>query len=758
MPSPQRRTRPRGRGTRTRPCMAALCGAWLCALAGCNSPASLPVGAASAEPAKSVAQRASTATAGSSGGRRALLIGVNDYLGVPDLRGALNDVELLREVLISRFGFDPDDIETVLEAQADRAGILAAFDRLAERVEPGDLVYVHYSGHGSQTADLDGDEADGKDETIIPRDGRTPGIPDITDDEIGDMLAALDAERVVVVLDSCHSGTATRGLGAQSQADALRGALTPRYVPPDTRTELYATRTRSVVPLVSSGHILFTGAAHDEEALDGPVDLKPHGLFSYALGKSLARVPATASAREVFDGVDQEFERIRAQLSLRVMPDPQLEAESGDIESPLFATSPKPDSAGAPEPAASEAARLAWIPASPEGAGRVRLERGSALGAGRGSLWALYPPGELEFAPGGALAEAEVTRLEGSDAIARLDPADAEIAAGARAVALAPPPASSDIPFAVVDADGARRQALEQALSARFEGVRFVGPGEFARFVLRCRDRCTLSGADGLFPIAELPADDVDELAGRLANLLARSLTAAELVALDNPTAAFDVELSVVGSAEPTGSAGDERGMLLVAATDAPVFRVRREGEPRTRENSLQLRVVPREDCHLTLVDVDSEGNILVLFPNPLSEAKGYYPGGALVAGEEFLLPDSLEADNRAGFHIDYAPPAGTDTVRAFCMRDPGAARALRATIASLDPSRPVTRSAKSRRLGSLRGDLARLASRGLVLVPSGSESQAPAVAAAQAAAEGGEVEEWYADWAAASATIEVRE
>ena len=250
------------------------------------------------------------------------------------------------------------------------------------------------------------------------------------------------------------------------------------------------------MPLVSSGHILFTGAAFNEEALDGPVDRKPHGLFSYSLGTSLSRAAPTATPREVFAGVAQEFERIRAQLNLRKMPDPQLEAEQADLDQPLLVEHPRlrpvprrpPDRRPRP-------ARLAWLEVEPLGGGRIRLARGTALGAGRGSLWAVYPPGEVRFAPGQALAQAEVTEQKGSDAIAVLAPAKANVPAGARAVALAPPPASSDLPVALVDGDAKRAKALRQGLPKRLAGIRFVGSGEFARFVVRCSaQKCRVDG------------------------------------------------------------------------------------------------------------------------------------------------------------------------------------------------------------------------------------------------------------------------
>ena len=75
---------------------------------------------------------------------------------------------------------------------------------------PGDTVYIHFSGHGSQVEDRNGDESDGLDESILPYDARTGEVPDSTDDELGALLTGLRTDRAWVVLDSCHSGTATR--------------------------------------------------------------------------------------------------------------------------------------------------------------------------------------------------------------------------------------------------------------------------------------------------------------------------------------------------------------------------------------------------------------------------------------------------------------------------------------------------------------------------------------------------------------------
>lgn len=84
--------------------------------------------------------------------KRALLIGINDYLNLPPgrrLYGCINDVDLMRDLLLRRFGFAEGDIKRLCNEQATRDGILKAFEDLVASIETNDVV-VHFSGHGSQ--------------------------------------------------------------------------------------------------------------------------------------------------------------------------------------------------------------------------------------------------------------------------------------------------------------------------------------------------------------------------------------------------------------------------------------------------------------------------------------------------------------------------------------------------------------------------------------------------------------------------------
>ena len=117
---------------------------------------------------------------------QALLIGIN-YTGTSNqLKGCINDVRNLQPFLNQRYGFAHDDMVVLTDDQQNpagrptRANIIRAMHWLVAGAQPNDSLFLHFSGHGSQTEDLDGDEEDGLDETILPEDFKTAGM--IVDD------------------------------------------------------------------------------------------------------------------------------------------------------------------------------------------------------------------------------------------------------------------------------------------------------------------------------------------------------------------------------------------------------------------------------------------------------------------------------------------------------------------------------------------------------------------------------------------------
>ncbi|KAI3414923.1 uncharacterized protein J3R85_015726 [Psidium guajava] len=140
--------------------------------------------------------------------RKALLIGCN-YLGTKaELKGCINDVNRMYRCLVERYGFSQDDINVLIDSndshlQPTGKNIRRALSDLLRSAEPGDFLFVHYSGHGTRLPAETGEEDDtGYDECIVPCDMNL-----ITDDDFRDFVDQVpDGCRLTIVSDSCHSG------------------------------------------------------------------------------------------------------------------------------------------------------------------------------------------------------------------------------------------------------------------------------------------------------------------------------------------------------------------------------------------------------------------------------------------------------------------------------------------------------------------------------------------------------------------------
>lgn len=157
--------------------------------------------------------------------KRALLIGISDYGNAKEdpnkwanISGA-NDIALLSP-LFKKQGFV---VTSLTNSQATYKGIKNAFEKLIKDCKKGDMVYLHFSMHGQPFEDLNGDEADGWDEALIPVDaqmkykkGVYEGKNHLLDDELDGYFNRIRSKigptgKLLVVLDACHSGGGVRG-------------------------------------------------------------------------------------------------------------------------------------------------------------------------------------------------------------------------------------------------------------------------------------------------------------------------------------------------------------------------------------------------------------------------------------------------------------------------------------------------------------------------------------------------------------------
>lgn len=241
--------------------------------------------------------------------KKALCIGINNYPGTHmDLSGCVNDANDWTQTLQGR-GFT---VATLLDAQATKAAMVQAMTRLIGAAVSGDSLVITFSGHGTYQPDHDGDEVDGLDEGLCPYDVQTNGAA-LVDDEIRVIFAARKAGvRIVLISDSCHSGTITRAAPSEPEADAPH----PRFMPMGNwLPEAQLPRTRAgnlmahiaVAPgqvsafsgalLKQQGDLLLSGCKEgpNNYSYDARINGRYNGAFTYYALKTLKSLPANAT-------------------------------------------------------------------------------------------------------------------------------------------------------------------------------------------------------------------------------------------------------------------------------------------------------------------------------------------------------------------------------------------------------------------------------------------------------------------------------
>lgn len=304
---------------------------------------------------------------------KALLLGINVYKSVNGLRGCLNDVENMRRLLTEQFGFRDENVKALHDSSVVKSEVKKQLKWLFKDAKPGDRVVLHYSGHGSQTADLDGDEDDGADELLCLYD-MDFNDPDtyLLDDELRRWTETLPkGVHLTVVLDSCHSGTGTRLLMAPAPgkphqsvpmrvdaratsaralhdstargidaAETVAAALDPegdnivriRYVdpPPGIKAAIASRKKKTNRGLVIAplNHILLSGCRSDQTSADATIGGSPNGAFTYYLCKTI---------REGGAGLERKALIERVVLALRQGQFSQVpQLETSDAGGSLF--------------------------------------------------------------------------------------------------------------------------------------------------------------------------------------------------------------------------------------------------------------------------------------------------------------------------------------------------------------------------------------------------------------------------------------
>ena len=259
------------------------------------------------------------ALADTNGRKLALLVGIDDYpkeaipesqLGPHRLAGCKTDVALQKELLIHRFGFLPEDIVCLADAEATREGIYDAFvSHLYEQANAGDTVVFHFSGYGAQVriADLLGGQTPLR--SLVPYDGilpteERPVVNDITEIELKALLGLLKTKNITTVLDAGFVDIAvplSGGMRSRARSELVTGKL-PAPFPLLTSTR--SAKVRDPFP-----GILVRGADLDEIVLERQWNEFSAGAFTYALTQHLWTATAPVTAQRSLGTVQETLSR-----------------------------------------------------------------------------------------------------------------------------------------------------------------------------------------------------------------------------------------------------------------------------------------------------------------------------------------------------------------------------------------------------------------------------------------------------------------
>jgi len=246
--------------------------------------------------------------------KHALLVGINNYQGVNELQGCINDVTNVRSILKTCFGFSNDGIRVLTDERATKKNILSRLSGMVERASPGDLLIFHFSGHGSQIRDRHNDElTDHMDELICPYDMNwDDGF--ITDDMLRDILGNLKkGVGMEIILDCCHSGTGTREFKQDGPHDPPRN----RYLRPPVDIEcryqgdeddLGPPRTFSHLGTEQMNHILWAACRDNQTSADAWIEGRYNGAFTYYFCKHLRESKGLIGREELYKRVKNSLD------------------------------------------------------------------------------------------------------------------------------------------------------------------------------------------------------------------------------------------------------------------------------------------------------------------------------------------------------------------------------------------------------------------------------------------------------------------
>ena len=249
--------------------------------------------------------------------KRAFLVGISHYdtalTGYQwnNING-VEDVNLLNPVL-KKQGFTTT---TLLDEQATFNNIISQITQFTNKTKKGDIVYLHFSTHGQPVEDLNSDEEDGWDESIVPIDaykiykrGVYEGKKHLTDDLLNKYVKKL-REKIgstgflYVVIDACHAGTSSRANDEKIRGTHVGFTYNNKVFKPSTSKKSHYRIEASA----KQSNVLFIEACRpDQVNTEIKVDGKRYGPLSYNIAQALSSFTITNNANDLVERIKRSL-------------------------------------------------------------------------------------------------------------------------------------------------------------------------------------------------------------------------------------------------------------------------------------------------------------------------------------------------------------------------------------------------------------------------------------------------------------------
>ena len=265
--------------------------------------------------------------------KKAFIVGINDYkpagTGGQDLSGCVADSQDMANTLVI-LGFEAKNMRICTDRRATKSGIMKGLAWLTKNSKKDDTLVFYYSGHGSQVADLDGDEIDRKDEILCPHDISFGEKIYILDDDLRNIFNNIPVGVTLeVILDSCCSGTATREIRKETTKSRFMTPPLDYSFHIDYQPEIVGRkilRDGGKKKLVEGlNHVLWSACKDYQTSEETEIDGGVRGVFTYHFCKVLRRTNGNISRKELYKIVNAAIKKQGAEQI------PQLESSSKEM-------------------------------------------------------------------------------------------------------------------------------------------------------------------------------------------------------------------------------------------------------------------------------------------------------------------------------------------------------------------------------------------------------------------------------------------